>query len=676
MFYAFWKLLRIRILAGAALVVASISNPALAFFDPVTVGACVSLASSAMSLFSSRTNPQATQMDAVLTHVRAINQRLDKIEDGIVTILERVEQLPARWREDMKGMVDELTSQDARAYAAVIDDYFAGLRDARTHRNPRQRQDMLNRLKEAVVPFQKSSKALLERSGAVAPAVVMMMVRDVWLERHFGTLDITISNRLAQYDDYFASMQDDQTPGSIAYVRASLEAARKAERKIFLNALSGNETSPSVEGTYHFYSATLNEVRHRDERRTRTRVRCFGRGEYRDCVDSEYEYTEKVPYSHPVKTVHRRWVVKEAPRADHPDLSIIAIEEQTTEAPGASATPSEPTADLGATDRTFDGRRASIRKSVDMLNLRDEALALLRDNETAVALARSLIVSWDNDTAEALGQRTSLLAAKSIDRYRRAFEDHEADLIVQATRAGIADARKIAKDSVASAEKIHADALEQVRKSAWQREVGQVFAVAQFGWQAYQTVNLVLTKFPPPAIGPSPDDGPAAEPKKREAEAIEKKPAAKPFRVTLERNAAPRSFALAAQQLIEQAEKAPPSLWVKGIPRNRPVKSEAMLQQAINYLDMADKAAVAFGGGVASAGKSDAVILRDTVTSMRQGKMFNALITSLTPSSTSGQDMLGGLHHRNLLRKRALEELSGFIQIRTEQERRLTAPRR
>ncbi|MCZ8182411.1 MAG: hypothetical protein O9322_05525 [Beijerinckiaceae bacterium] len=674
MFGAFSKRLRIRFLASAALVAASISNPVLAFFDPVTVGACISLASSAMSLFSSKTNPQATQMDAVLTHVRAINQRLDKIEDGVVTILERVEQLPSRWREDMKGMVDELTSQDARAYAAVIDDYFAGLRDARAHRNTRQRQDMLNRLKEAVVPFQKSSKALLERSGAVAPAVVMMMVRDVWLERHFGTLDITISDKLAQYDQYFASMQDDQSPGSIAHVRAALEVARRAERKTLLNALSGNEASPSLEGTYHFYSATLNEVRHRDERRTRTRVRCFGRGEYHDCVDSEHEFTEKVPYSHPVKTVHHRWIVKEAPRANHPDLSVITIEEQTTEAPGASATPAEPTPDLDATDRRFDGRRANIRKSVDMLNLRDEALALLRDNETAVALARSLIVSWDNDTAEALGQRTSLLAARSIDRYRRAFEDHEADLIVQATRAGIADARKIAKDSVASAERIHAAALEQARKSAWQREVGQIFAVAQFGWQAYQTVNLVLTKFPPPPVDPTPR-GPATEPRKQEAEVTEKKPVTKPFRVTLERNAAPRSFTLAAQQLIEQAEKAPPALWVKGIPRNRPVKSEAMLQQAINFLDMADKAALAFSGG-ASAGKSDVAILRDTVTSMRQGKMFDAFIKSLTPSSTSDQDMLGGLHHRNLLRKRALEELSGFIQIRTEQERRLMAPTR
>lgn len=659
--------LRFTLLASVFLV----PLPSKAFFDPVTVGATINLAGSALSLFGTKANPQATEIETILTHVRAINQRLDVVEDGIVVILEKIDLLPSRWRADMKDMVDELTNQNAAAYTTVVDDIFSGMRDARVYRNERQKREMLRRLKEAIVPFKAAANSLRSRSGAAAPAVIMMMIRDVWIERLLGTEEVTIGRMLTQYDEYLAAMQDDATPDSVANIRAAAEVARSADRKKLLGLLGINSDASTVGGTFRFYSAQLNEIKQKSVTRTRTKVRCNPR--IGDCFDMEENYQVTENYILPIKTVHHKWIVREMAKANHPDLMSISIEEVQNEVPSSDGTPDIAGPNLEQLDASFDAKRADIKRTISTLNVRDDVIAILRNQETAIATSRSLIASWNNDSAELLLKQVRWLDNKDVTRYRQALSDYESELVTRANRSGIVDARRIAQESIRFSEKRLADVLEQARRSAWQGQVAQVLATAQFGLQAYQTASLVIAKFEeaPPGGQPAPVQPPPAPKEQPKDVAGDDKPKPKPFRVVLEKGAATRSFTLAAQQLIEQAEKNPARIWVNGIPRDQPVRSEAYLRQALNYLDLADRSAIVFRSGSAPEGRSDADIIRSTIDNAKGGHMLDAFISSITPSTTSGQDMLGGIQHRNELRQRALEQLSQFMQIRTEQERRL-----
>jgi hypothetical protein len=644
----------------------NIPTKAFPFFDPATVSACIGLASSAISIFGTRVNPQAREIDTILTHVRAINQRLDKIEDGLISIMDQIEQLPSRWREDMKAMIDELRGENAVASALTIDEIFAGLKDADSRHNRQQRKELMERLRLSIPSFKNTANNLFLRSGSVSPVVIMSMIRDVWIERLIGMEDITISRRLAQYDEYFAEMQNDTVLNSVAYVRAGLEKQRKDQRARLLSELGSESDSKSVSGRYDFYMAALTETRQHTEQHTRQHVHCFGRGENGDCIDAEVPYIKTIPYEFTLKTVVHQIFLEEKPLDDHPDLGVITFSEKTAESVGAVGTPQGSEHSLDIVDRRYDPRRKNLAKSVEMLNLGDEAIALLRDQETAIALARALIASWDNDSANALAQRADMLAKRDVNSYRVAIADYKEGLIVQASRAGIVDARKLANESISAAEKSFSEALEQARKVSWQQDVGQILAVAQFGLQAYQTVTLVLTKFP----ARSDTSKPAPELKSVTSGKGDAKSSPKSLHVVLDRGDAARTYASAAQQLIEEAEKSPAELWKNGIPRERPVRSEAMLKQALIYLDLADKAAIAFSSTSGLPDKSDAEIYRETIQALRKGKLFDAFMSAIQPSSTSSQDMLGGLDHRNVLRGRALGELARFTQIRVEQERR------
>jgi hypothetical protein len=221
--------------------------------------------------------------------------------------------------------------------------------------------------------------------------------------------------------------------------------------------------------------------------------------------------------------------------------------------------------------------------------------------------------------------------------------------------------REQTRAAIGAAEKIYADAVASYKRAAWQRDVGQVLATAQFGLQAYQAIAMVTAKFSPPASAA------ALKPEEPRSGVSTPEASAKGVRIELSRQGASRSYTDAATALLAQIRKSPASQWTAGLPANRLVRSEAQLRQMLAYLDLADQAAV-FNKLAPASRSSDSELLRNGIKGLNKGNWSAVLTAAVTPSSTvpADQDLLGGLSHRNDLRRQALHELALFTQIRTK----------
>jgi hypothetical protein len=653
-----------RICAIVAVLTATsaLISPAKAFVDPVTVGMTVSLVNQGLSL-GAKSDPQAKEISAILEHVRAMEERLTKIEDGIIDTQEMIAELPQRWRDDLKSLVDTIRKEDMKAISDVLREFAAGLSVAENNA-PDQTKRFQGRLEQAIVLFKMRARTLEQRSGAVAAYMIAAMVQEMAIERRLGIPREGIVDILNFYDRYFARMQDPSVEGSLGQVRAKFESDRMNDRKNLAKLLSKNENSP-LEGTYPFYEATQTTPIER-------RVEVWGPVSCGEMCTQNGISWKNVTEDVPVKTFRHSWKVRFTPYEDYPDLGNLEVTEVKSEDTGNPA--AERSRDVAVIEKKYDAERTKVAKSVKVMNTRDRAIALLREQEIAVAMARTLIANWDSGEAEALAARVDALQTGDVSALSREMHDTQSSMRVDANRSDMVEARRRALEPVREAEERLQEAIKQARADKWRRDLMHTLALGEF---AIKTFQLVATYLPKEESKAAPAKEELEAQRKEQVEPAAAKPAPKQILAdprigsSADHRSAIRKLTDAARTRLENAKAMPAEHWAR-LPEDGPTVSEAEISQALTDLERADQAAVVLKNQKSGTEyPTEAELFRDGANLALHGKYREALIRAFAPTSTAApdEDMVGGFRDRNSLRGQLLNLQSDFAAKRAAQAR-------
>ncbi|MEY9524058.1 TolA-binding protein [Bradyrhizobium japonicum] len=662
-----------RICVGMAVLMAgsAIVRPAYAFVDPVTASMTIGLVSQGLAL-GAKPDPQAKEISAILEHVRSMGERLTKIEDGIVDTQEMIAALPKQWREDLKSLVDTLRKEDMRAISQVLKEFASGL-SSLERGDSNQRLRFQNRLEQAIVHFKEKSRALEQRSGAVAAYMIAAMVQEIAIERHLKVPRQTILDILRFYDGYFARMQDKTVSGSLAQVRAQFETDRASDRETLAELLSKKKGSP-LSGEYPFYAVTKTNPVPREVEPSRPE-RCPGGAGSRRLVFEAPPCQEARPAKVviediPSMTFRHAWQIAFKHYEDHPELGVLEVGEVTREDAGAPSP--ERARDVSIVDKRYEADRSKVAKLVKVINTRDQALALIQEQETAVAMARTLIANWDSGQAEALASRVDALQVGDISAMKAEIEDVRGSMQVDENRTQMIESRRQALEPVRQAEERLQEAIKEAKADKWRRDIMHGLAIAQFGIQTYRVVEMYLPK-----------EKTETTPKSEEAKTQPKpKPASvKPARkqiVADSRIGSPRDgrttvrkFYDAAITGLKYAEAMPAQRWAR-LPE-RPTRSEAEIDLALANLERADQAAVVLKNQKPGAEfPTETELFRQGADLVKDGSYRKAIALALIPSSTVGpdrDDTAESFRHRNEIRGQLLNLKADFAAKRAAQAR-------
>jgi hypothetical protein len=640
----------------------ALTNSSQAFVDPVTVGMTISLINQGLSL-GAKSDPQAQEVSAILEHVRAMEKRLTQIEDGIIDIQQMIAQLPQRWRDDLKSLVDTLRKEDMRAISEVLEEFAAGL-SAAENNAPDQTERFQRRLEQAIVLFKVNRAALVQRSGAVASYMIGAMVQEMAIERRLGIPRESITDILSFYDRYFADMQDRSLVDSLAQVRVKFESDHIADRKSLARLLAKNESSP-LEGEYPFYDVTQMTLVQKE-------VQKFGPvscGEMRSC---QGHYTDTVTEPVPVKTLRYKWKLRFTPYEDQPDLGTLEVQDYLwREDAGPPAADSS--TDLTAIQAKYDVVRSQVREKVKEMNIRDQAIGLIREQEMAVATARTLIANWESGEAEALAAWVNTLLSGDVSALNGQIEDIQRLMPVETNRENMVETRRRALEPVREAEERLREAIEQARADQWRRDLMHGLALTEFAIKTYQVVATYLPKDESKAA-PAKEEPKA--PPKGQAEPLPAKGARQQLlpdpRIgsSADHRGTVRKLTDSARVHLNNTKAMPAEHWPR-LPDDDTF-SEAELNEGLADLDLADQAAVVLkrlkpGAEYpteAELGKEGAKLALD-------GNYWKALIGALAPTPTAApdDDMVGGFADRNSLRAESVNRLADFAAKRAEQAR-------
>ena len=641
-----------------------ISKPACAFVDPVTAGMAISLVSQGLS-FGAKPDPQGKEISAILAHVRAIDQRLTHLEDQNSETQAMILQLPQQWRDDLKSLLDTIRKEDMQAISEVLKEFA----DSLTYLKPgpsKQRAQMEGRIEQAIVHFKEKSRALEQRSGAVAPFMIAAMVQEITIERQQKMPRQTISGILQFYDGYFSRMQD-KSDGSLAGLRAKFEADRVSDRQALADHLSKKKDMP-LSGEYLFYAAT--QTKSESKPQVHLRSRC-GHGRNLDAPCEEEGVDEpKVIEEVPVKTVRHAWKVGFAPFKDHPDLGTLQVSEVTTEEKGTPST--ERAHDLGGIDKAHDQERSVVRERVRIFNLRDRLIASIRDQETAVAMARTLIANWDNGMTEALARRAEALRTGDLSAMKTEMNELRSSLQLSEDRAKWDEERRKILAPVQEAENNLQEAIKEAARDKWRREIMHGLAYAQFGLSTYQFVAMHLPKDKGEMAPKEEQPSVGQKQKSKPVPSNSKKPVPDPrIGATSDHRAPEEKFTVAARTNLEIAKTMPAEQW-KRLPEDSPALPEALIHEGLADLDRADQVAlIRKNQKPGSDPPTDAELWGKGIDFALNGEYHKALALALASSAGGNADFddPGGFRDRNTVRGELLKLEANFAAKRAAQAR-------
>jgi hypothetical protein len=645
----------------------AICKPAQAFIDPITAGTAMSLVSQGLS-FGAKPDPQGKEISAILAHVRAMNERLTHIEDQNAETQAMIQQLPQQWRADLKSLLDTIRKEDMQAISEVLKESA----DTLTYLKPgpsNERDHVEDRIQKAIVDFKEKSRALEKRSGAVAMFMIAAMVQEITIERQQNMPRQTISDILGFYDRYFGRMQQ-KSSDSLAGLLSQIEADRGPERQKLANRLS-KKTDMPLEGEYLFYAATQTKP---EKQKTWVRPRGCHPSKNIDAPPCDEPYETEVTVNVPTKTVRHTWKISFDPRKDYSDLGVLQVSEATTEDTGTPSNEQAP--NLSGIDKKYDQERDAVQKLIKVLNLRDELIASIRDQETAVAMARTLIADWENGQADALAKRAEGLRNGDLSAMKTEMDELRSSLKLTDDRAKWEEQRRKILAPVQEAETALQDAIKAAANDKWRQEIMHGLAIAQYGLSTYQFVAMHLPKDDEQKAGKDEQSKPA----QNQAEKGVDKKAAKPnnakkpipdsrIGASSDHRTAEAKFTDAARMLVERAKTMPAEKW-KRLPDDAPVLPEALISQALADLDRADQ--IALVRRIQKPGSqpmTDDELIRSGAEFAAKGEYHKALGVALAPSAAGSPDFddVGGFRDRNTVRGELLAFEANFAAKRAAQ---------
>lgn len=469
------------------------SNPSEAV-EPATVAAFAMLASSALSLGSSRSDVRLEIALASLQMIKEVHVRLDGIEDALAEILSSVTALPERFREALQ---EDSDIDRAENVLGITDSIVQRMEIEQQRASPSPDAESQAVLDLTLLRHQRNS--LFRRSDAVAPTLVTAFVVELAALTSLPGRDMEVVQLLRDYDRRFAEMENEKRVGSLAWSLQHLLDEQRGQEKEIAKVL-GSPGEKLEAGMFPWFSQTLMKVE-------RQRFYFYCGGPHRipttgsAAQPTEHLFLYQIYHQRcwrdqdvPVPVSTTIWQRKVTIGTTPSDLGVFYLKVESipeTIAGGIDGIPRYHSPEYENRDQKMQTDHVALINDVRGFTARTEAILNVQQVLNLVKIARQAIRSADPGAlaqVQDAADRVSPVIDLQAEAARQAEHLAAAQRAIGTMKAGRVEAWERMKDAELRIKKAYDDA----ERDKWRNDVRNLLGIAAASAQAMSAVNAEI----------------------------------------------------------------------------------------------------------------------------------------------------------------------------------------